>query len=568
MAMRYLTYFIIGVFLSLVAFSGFFLEQKQRILPNGAVVSAHPLATQAGEEILARGGNAFDAAVAVSAMLSVVEPFGSGIGGGGFWMMYEAETDTHTMLDAREVAPEHAYRDMYLDAQGNVIPKASTDGPLAAGIPGIPAILDVVSEHYGTLFLAQSLEPAIKTASEGFPVDERYVQGASYKVDLLRRYPETASIFLDNGQVPAPGWHLVQKDLSETLTKIANQGAAGFYEGDIAQKMVTDVTAHGGIWTLDDLIGYRIIRRDPIVGTYQGAKVVAPNLPSSGGIVLMNSLNILSGFDLKQMNSATRKHVIVEAMRRAYLERAEQMGDLDFVEVDIDHLTGQKFADLQRETLRLDQATSSQSLKDFSNIDPTEKGTETTHFAVVDRHGNRVAVTQSLNFWFGSGFVPKGTGVILNNQMDDFSIKAGVENGYQLIGSDANAIQPTKRMLSSMTPTFLETKDGVAILGTPGGSRIISMVLLATLNWMDGMGADDIVAAPRFHHQYHPDEIVYEDGAFSTQELKKLLDMGHRLKKSNRKYGNMQVILWDKKRDKITMASDPRGKPQSSARVY
>jgi len=532
--------------------------------PQSAVVSAHPLATKAGQEILEQGGNAFDAAVAMSAALAVVEPFGSGLGGGGFWLIFDAKSQQYIMVDARETAPEAAYKTMYLDDTGMPVAKASTEGPLAAGIPGVPAALAYVSAHYGDLNLQTVLAPAIELAEHGFAIDQRYLKGAQHKKNLLLKNREAADIFLDHGEVPAIGWRLKQPDLANTLRQISLTAGGSFYQGRNAEHMVDDIRHHGGIWSIKDLNNYKIIIREPIVGTYRGTKIITPDLPSSGGLVLNNTLNILAGFDLPHLPSATQKHLIIEALKRGYQERAEVMGDKDFIDVPSERLLSQQHATQQRQSIHLDKATDSHLL---SPLKPEiNKGTDTTHFAAIDKKGNRVAVTQSINFWFGSGFVPQGTGVLLNNEMDDFSIKPGIENGYGLIGGRANAIAPGKRMLSSMTPTFLENEKGMAILGTPGGSRIISMVLLGTLNWLEGLNAKDIVTAPRFHHQFHPDVVYYEEGSFSPDEIHALHDKGHTLKQTSQPYGNMQAILWDYHSNKITTASDPRG--SGSGRVY
>ena len=520
--------------------------------PDSAVVSAHPIATQAGVDILEQGGNAFDAAIAISSTLGVVEPFGSGIGGGGFWLIYDAEKDTYSVIDARETAPIKAHKDMYLDEQGEVIPNASTQGPLAAGIPGLPYAYVDINQRLGTLSLDQTMKPAITAAREGFAVDDRYINGVTVKRDLLLKYPESANIFLDQGNVPQEGWTLKQFDLAHTLENIEQ-----FYENDA---MIADVKKHGGIWSKDDFLSYETIwRRDPVIAEYKGAKIVMPPLPSSGGLVITNTLNILKGYE------NPNKHIIIEAMKQAYRERALHMGDTDFLSnaanKPIERILFGENVQKQRELISHDKALPSEEIPL-----ETSKGTETTHFAVIDEQGNRVAVTQSINFWFGSGFVPKGTGVLLNNEMDDFTIKPGVENGYGLHGTSANAIEPHKRMLSSMTPTFVETNKGLLILGTPGGSRIISMNLLAMLDFINGEDPAEIIQKPRYHHQYLPDVVVHEEGAFTPEEITDLKAKGHTLKQSSRRYGNMQMIHWDYKTGMIKTYSDPRG--SGAGRVY
>jgi len=534
---------------------------------KGAVVTSNALATKAGEKILAEGGNAYDAATTISAMLSVVEPFASGLGGGAFWLIYDAKSKKYKMLDARETAPLQSHKNMYLDENENLIKNISKLGPLSAGIPGIPAVLSYVNEKYGSKKLSTLLVPAYKAAINGFPVNERYLKGANYKKEWLKKYKETKAIFLDKGEVPKKGWILKQTDLAKTIKKIMKGGHKSFYTGSFAKKMVESVQNNGGIWREEDLNRYKVIEREPVKSTYKGISIIAPGLPSSGGLVLSNALNILAGYELDKLSLTTQKHLIIEALRRAYYERAIKMGDPDFMANSLEFLLTPSYAAKQRESININYATDNQTLE-FADPPYQGQGNDTTHFSVIDKYGNRVAVTQSINFWFGSAFVPKGTGVLLNNEMDDFSIKPGTENGYGLIGYDANAVEPGKRMLSSMTPTFLESDRGFVILGTPGGSRIISMILLATLEWVNGGDAKSMVSLPRFHHQYHPDYVLYEEEAFMSSEIDELESMGHIFKKSNRQFGNMQIIMWDQVNNKIEIASDPRGKEKGREEVY
>jgi len=523
--------------------------------PKGAVVTSNALATKAGEKILAEGGNAYDAATTISAMLSVVEPFASGLGGGAFWLIYDAKSKKYTMLDARETAPLKSHKNM------------STLGPLSAGIPGVPAVLSYVNNKYGSKKLSTLLDPAYEAAINGFPVNERYLKGAKYKKKWLKKYKETEAIFLHNGEVPKKGWILKQTDLARTIKKLMKDGHRSFYTGGFAKRMVESVQNNGGIWSEGDLNRYKVLEREPVRSSYKGISIIAPGLPSSGGLVLSNALNILAGYELEKLSPTTQKHLIIESLRRAYYERALKMGDPDFMDNTLEFLLTPSYAAKQRKSLNINYATDNQTLE-FADPPYQGQGNDTTHFAVIDKFGNRVAVTQSINFWFGSAFVPKGTGVLLNNEMDDFSIKPGTENGYGLIGYDANAVEPRKRMLSSMTPTFLESDRGFVILGTPGGSRIISMVLLATLEWINGGDAKSMVSLPRFHHQYHPDYVLYEEEAFMSSEIDELESMGHTFKKSNRQFGNMQIITWDQENNKIEVASDPRGKEKSREEVY
>ena len=527
--------------------------------PAAAVASAHPAATAAGIEILAAGGNAFDAAVAVSAALAVVEPYSSGIGGGGFWLLHIASEDRDVMIDGRERAPLAASRDMYLDEAGSFVPERSLDGPLAAGVPGEPAALAHLANRYGRLPLAASLTPAIVLARDGFEVDAVYRRMATWRLPVLRQSPAAAAQFLIDGEVPEEGAVIRQPDLAESLTQLARYGRDGFYTGPVAQALVEGVRAAGGIWTLGDLASYRVVERAPIVGRYRGWRLVSAAPPSSGGVALVQMLNMLSEFDLAGMQRSERVHLIAETMRRAYRDRALFLGDPDQVEVPVQRLTHPFYAAGLARDIDLDRATPSRP-----GLVRTE-GADTTHFATLDLDGNRVAATLSVNYPFGAGFVPPGTGVLLNDEMDDFSALPGAPNAYGLVGGEANAIAPGKRMLSSMSPTFLESDDQVVLLGTPGGSRIITMVLHGILAAMDGGDPADWVAAPRWHHQYLPDQILFEPDALTSSEERALRAKGHDLKAAAGTYGNMQLIQWDKATDRVRAVSDPRG--IGSARV-
>jgi gamma-glutamyltranspeptidase / glutathione hydrolase len=524
---------------------------------KGAIASAYPLATEAGQEVLAKGGNAFDAAVAVSAALAVVEPTSSGLGGGGFYLLHRQADGFETMLDAREKAPGAASRDMYLDKAGNPIENASLEGPLAAAIPGEPAAFEYLARKFGKLPLKVSLAPAIRLAREGFPLYAR-VQGAiRFKRDELLRSADTAKVFLTgDGGVPELGAIIKQPDLASTLEAIANQGAKGFYSGGVAKDLVDGVRASGGIWTLADLASYKVIERKPLVGDYHGARIVSASPPSSGGVAVVDALNILSGYDLHAVNSVTRKHLVIEAMRRAYRDRALYLGDPDFVTVPLPLLINSDYAAGQRSSIRADKAMPSDMLP---GIEAENVGMHTTHFSILDADGNLVAGTISINLFLGSGYMAPKTGVLLNDTMDDFSIKPGTPNAFGLVGNAANAIAPNKRPLSSMAPSFVETPKGLMIIGTPGGGYIISMVLLGTLDYLDGMNAAAIVKDPRYHHQYLPDVVEYEKGALSETEIAQLQAEGHKLQEGSRRWGNMQVITWDYASGKVEAASDPRG---------
>ncbi len=524
--------------------------------PGFALATAHPLATAAGAEILRAGGNAFDAAVAVSAALAVVEPYASGLGGGGFWLLHRAADGRELMLDGRECAPLAAGPDLYLDSKGGVVPRRSIDGVLAAGIPGEPAALVQLSERFGRLPLARSLAPAIRLAREGFPVDDRYRAMARFRLDVLRRSPAAQAVFVPGGKVPKKGARIRNPDLARTLERLARAGRAGFYAGTVARRLVQGVRKAGGIWAMADLTRYRAVARTPISGHYHDLRVVSAAPPSSGGIVLLGMLNILSGYPLDDLDPVTRDHLIIEAMRRAYRDRAEYLGDPDFVTIPVARLIHPWYAAGLRAGIRLDRATPSAMLR---AVPSDGEGHHTTHFSIIDAEGNRVAATLSINYPFGSGFMAPGTGVLLNDEMDDFAAKAGVPNVYGLVGARANAIEPGKRPLSSMSPTFVENDDRVAVLGTPGGSRIISMVLLAVLDFDRGASPADWVRRARFHHQYLPDEVQFEPGAFSARTLRALRRMGHRLRPLDSRYGNMQAVLWDRRRGQLEAASDPRG---------
>lgn len=529
----------------------------EQMPPQAAIATAHPLATEAGLDILRNGGNAFDAAVAVSATLAVVEPYSSGLGGGGFWLLHRAKDGFETMIDGRERAPLAAHPDMYLDEQGEVVPGLSINGALAAGIPGTPAALVHIAKRYGVLPLRVSLAPAIQHAKHGFEVDSVYRQMARFRKSALQASAASAEILLKDGEVPDEGDRVTQIDLAQTLERIAKNGWAGFYQGEVAANLVAAVRAAGGIWSERDLSDYRVIERQPVTGHYHGVRVTSAALPSSGGIVLLSMLNQLEAYDLTRMDDAQVAHLIIEAMRRAYRDRAAYLGDSDFIEVPTDLLTSKNYAAGLRQSIRLDRATASRELAP-THVSPA-LGNDTTHFSIIDAAGNRVSATLSINYPFGSGFIAAGTGVLLNDEMDDFAAKPGVANVYGLVGNIANAIAPGKRMLSSMSPTFLEDGERVAVLGGPGGSRIITMVLLGTLGFERHASASDIVGVGRFHHQYLPDVIQFEPGTLSKPMQQKLRALGHQLKPLDDRYGNMQVIIWDKKNNKIEAASDPRG---------
>jgi gamma-glutamyltranspeptidase/glutathione hydrolase len=389
------------------------------------------------------------------------------------------------------------------------------------------------------------------------PVTPRYRRLARLRLKALRASPAAAEVFLRDGAVPHEGFVVRQSDLAVVFERIVRQGRAGFYAGETAKELVAGVRAADGIWRLEDLAAYHVVERAPVTGRYGWLRITSATLPSSGGIVLLQMLNILAGYDLASQPRTSRDHLLIESMRRAYRDRARYLGDSDFVSVDVRGLLSQAHAAKLRASISPRAASASDTLPDAA---PSSRGANTTHFSVIDRQGNRVAATLTVNYAFGSGFVAPGTGVLLNNEMDDFVLKPGVPNLYGLVGNKANAIAPGKRPLSSMTPTFLESPDAVVILGTPGGSRIITMVLLATLEVARGRGgARDWVALPRFHHQYLPDVVQFEPRAFQQAEIEALRRLGHRLKRRKRPYGNMQIVAWDKETNRLDAASDPRG---------
>lgn len=524
---------------------------------RAAVSSAHEDATAAGEEILRRGGNAFDAAVAVSAALAVVEPESSGIGGGGFWLLRFAEDNSSVMVDGRETAPAAATADMYLDEHGEVDRDLATNGPLAAGIPGAPAAWVHLAGNYGTLPLADLLAPAIRLAEEGFEVDAKYQTLLNFRSHIMLRWEETAEIFMPGGEVPELGTRIVQPDLARTLRALAEHGHDGFYRGEVAEQLVAGARAEGGIWTLEDLAGYEVIEREPIRTEYRGYELITASPPSSGGIAIAQMLNIIEPFDLGELDRVERVHLLSEAMRRAYRDRALYLGDPDFVDIPYEMLLSKHYAAGLRTTIRLDRALDSAALA----ADPARNVVEsdnTTHFSLMDAEGNLVSATLTVNLPFGAAYAAPGTGVLLNNEMDDFAAAPGEPNAFGLIGFEANAIEPGKRMLSSMSPTIVRSDERTAVIGTPGGSRIITMVLLGVLDFIDGNGPDSWVSKPRFHHQYLPDEISIERNALDDDEIAALETLGHEVSIRTRPAGNMHGVMWDRAEGKVEAAHDPR----------
>lgn len=523
-----------------------------------AVASAHPLATRAGEEVLAAGGNAFDAAVAVASTLAVVEPFASGFGGGGFFLLHRASDGRDVVVDAREKAPLAATRDMYVDAQGKVDARASLDGARAAGIPGLAAGLVHIQAHYGSMPLAELLRPAIRHAEEGYAADARYVAAAGWREAALKADPLAADAFLDGGKAPSAGFIVRLPSLGATLRAVAASGADGFYRGPVAETMVAAVRAGGGIWTLDDLAQYGVVERAPQRIEYGAVHITTAPLPSSGGLVMSQAFHILACFDLRGLSETDRVHLVVEALRRGYHDRSRYLGDADFVKVP-EALASADYARRRAADIDPARATPSAALEAAT---PVRQGDNTTHFSVVDVMGNRVAATLSVNGPFGAALVAGASGVLLNNEMNDFSIAATGGNLYGLTGFGGNIIEPGKRPLSSMSPTFVEDSRGVLVLGTPGGSRIISMVVIGILGHLGSSAVDPerVVSLPRYHHQYLPDRIEIEPGQFAPEWVKALEAKGHVVQEGRRRWGNMQAIFVDAITGEAIPASDPRGR--------
>lgn len=531
-------------------------ETSTQLPRQAAIASANSYATDAGLEVLSQGGNAFDAAVAVSATLGLVEPESSGLGGGGLMLLHLAADGRDVFIDARERAPLAATRDMYLDENGQVRPRSSIDGPLAAAIPGLPAGLVHLSEKYGQVPLSVSLAPAIRLAKQGWVLNRKTASMLPWRSEVMARSPGAKALFFRAGEPVSAGRTLKNPDYAATLERLARQGHEGFYAGPLARRLVDGVRKAGGIWSLDDLAQYQVVEREPLRFEHRDFQLVTAPPPSSGGIALAELLNIMSGWDYPALSKVARTHLLVESMRRVYRDRAEFLGDPDFVEVPLARMLSADYAAGLRATIHPTRATPSDMLPPIGSH---PERPETTHFSVVDRDGNLVAVTQTVNLSFGNAFVVPGTGFLLNNEMDDFSAAPGVPNAFGLIGDAANEIAPGKRPLSSMSPTFLSGNGRVAALGTPGGSRIITMVLLGLMDLMDGASAQATADLPRIHHQYLPDVILAEPDALSADEIAGLEAMGHTVKVSDSTWGNMQVVAWDQRNGMVEAGSDRRG---------
>lgn len=507
------------------------------------VVAADPLAAKAGIEMLEQGGNAFDAAAATALALGVVEPASSGIGGGGFFLLYIAKENRYVMIDARETSPR-------LAGQGEVYQNISSiDGPAAAGVPGLAAGIDHLVTTYGKLKRHQVVAPASNLARNGFVVSPRLANLIRFR---RATFNDTARTLFDKKE----GEIIKQPGLAETLEHFALKGSKDFYRGQIAGRLVADMKRAGGLIRESDLAAYRVKERKPVTFNWQGYRFISAALPSSGGMTLAHIFGQLKKDNFKKLNKADRIHLLTEAMKRAYRDRNRYLGDSDFIDIPSDYLEKSRLKEL-RGSINMKKTTPSDELQ---GIGETGGGMDTTHFSIIDREGNMVSATLSVNYPFGSGFVSPSTGILLNDEMDDFATILGEANAYGLVQGQANGVQPGKRMLSSMTPTFVIGPDHTFIVGTPGGARIISMVLLASLGFaLNETAPQNWVDAPRFHHQFLPDLIQHEKGAFSSEVATELQERGHKLKRLNRNYGNMHAILLDHKTGTLIGIADRRG---------
>jgi len=512
----------------------------------GMVVSQEALASAVGARILERGGNAVDAAVATGFALAVTLPQAGNLGGGGFMLVHLAKDAKTIAIDYREMAPAAAHRDLFVGADGQVDTRLARFSHRSAGVPGTVAGLIHAQERYGTLPLAEVVAPAIALADDGILVTRPLAFSLAEAKARLSKSAAAGYFLLPDGSPLAVGQRWRQADLARTLRAIATGGRQAFYEGEIAARIVAEMAAHDGLITAADLAGYRVVERAPVQGSYRGYRIAAMPPPSSGGVHLVQMLNVLEGWDLAAQghNGAAYLHRLIEAMRRAYADRSRYLGDPDFVPVPVAELTAKSYGARLRAAIDLERATPSSAVAPGLEVQP--ESPQTTHFSVWDRQGNVVSNTYTLNFSYGSGIAVAGAGFLLNNEMDDFSAQPGAPNAFGLLGGDANAIAPGKRPLSSMTPVIL-FRDGRPVLatGSPGGPVIITAVLQTVLNVVDfGMNVAEATAQPRIHHQWQPDEVYYEAG-ISPDTLKLLQGMGHRLVPSPRVLGRTQTIASD-----------------------
>ncbi|WP_110656333.1 gamma-glutamyltransferase [Salinicola halimionae] len=531
---------------------------------HAMVATSHYLASQISHDVLADGGNAVDAAVTAGFALAVTQPRSGNIGGGGFMLISDEKSDKVIAIDYREKAPAAAFETMFQNEQGEAVSELSRYTHNASGVPGTVAGLALALDKYGTLTLAQALAPAIKLADEGFVIPPRFAEGLDDAQERLKQWDSTRKVFYkQDGSLYRAGERFRQPDLAATLERIAAHGPREFYEGETAQLIATEMKNHGGLMTAADLANYQPTIREPVHGTYRGYDVYAMSPPSSGGAHIVQMLNILEGYDIHAMgfNSARTIHVMSEAMKRAYADRAEYLGDTDFVDVPLKGITSKSYADELRQQIDLDRATPS---SDIAAGDPLPyESNETTHFSIADDSGLAVSNTYTINFSYGSGIVVDGAGFLLNNEMDDFSAKPGTPNAYGLIGGEANKVEPEKRMLSSMTPTIVK-KDGKNFLvtGSPGGSRIITTTLQVVMNVIDhDMNIQSAVSAPRIHDQWLPDEIRIEDG-ISPDTITLLEAMGHTVSQQEAMGAAQSILIEDN--GTFTGGADPRRSTSSA----
>ena len=533
---------------------------------NGMVVSTSSYTSKVGVNILKKGGNAIDAAVAVGFALAVTYPSAGNIGGGGFMVIHLAD-GKNISIDFREKAPLSAHQNMYLKESGEFLPELSQEGTTSAGVPGSVAGLIYALENYGTLPLAEVIQPAIDLAKHGWKLEERDVRYINNNLPRLKKYPSSVKVFLKDGKPYQEDDLFVQPDLAWTLKQIKENGADGFYKGKVAELLVEQVKSLGGYITLDDLEKYQPLEREPIVGNYRGYEVVSMPPPSSGGIALVELLNILENFNLKKngWGSSYYIHHLVEAMKYVFADRTYHLGDEDFYHVPKEQLISKDYAKtiFQKIENTKNKAVPSDEIKSLDSS-LLHESNETTHYSVYDSFGNAVSTTTTINSSFGSKIVVEGAGFLLNNEMDDFSSKPGVQNQFGLLGTEANSIEPEKRMLSSMAPTII-LNDGkpYIIIGSPGGAKIITAVLQVILNCIDfNMNIREAVENPRFHHQWMPDSIYYEEKALNKDVKKELIKMGYTFVDDDaelRIIGITEGIMIDQENKIIYGASDPRG---------
>ena len=530
---------------------------------HGMVASTNEVASRVGVDIMKRGGNAVDAAIAVAFALQVTHPAAGNLGGGGF-MMIRLKDGRTTAIDYREMAPAAAHRDVYLDKNGNLIEGegGSLVGYRAAGVPGTVRGMELALKKYGSgkLTWAQLVEPARRLAGAGFTVTYELARSLYHEREYLSKYAETKRIYLKNGQFYKEGELFRQPELAATFARLQRFGPNEFYDGETARLIVADMKRHNGLMTMDDLRGYVAKERAPVRGNYRGYEIISMPPPSSGGAVLIEMLNILEGFDLQKMeaSSSDRYHLMAEAMRRAFADRAEYMGDSDFVKVPVPGLIDKSYAATLRTTINIDRASTSAEVR--AGRPAGYESDETTHFTVVDAEGNAVSNTYTLNNSYGSAAVAKGTGLLLNDEMDDFAAKPGTPNMYGLIQGERNAVAPKKRPLSAMTPTIVLRKDGSLwfTVGSPGGPTIINTVLCIITNVVDyEMNIQHAIDFPRIHHQWLPDELVGEPFGLSGDTQRALTARGHKLAKL-RYLGDAEGIMIEEKTGMRLGATDPR----------